>query len=95
MLGWRTISSVPTSRASLWSERARLGGSADAGDPQKATVSVGAVAPVGYFAFLIGPPLIGFLGARIGLLNAFWAVAILVVIAGLCSPAAREPIRRS
>ena len=29
------------------------------------------------------------------LLNAFWVVAILTIIAGLCAPAAREPARRS
>ena len=41
--------------------------------------------------FLIGPPLIGFLGEQIGLLNAFWVVAVLAVLAGLCARAAREP----
>ena len=50
-----------------------------------------AVATIGYFAFLIGPPLIGVLGERVTLLNAFWVVVVLTVVAGLCAPAAREP----
>lgn len=83
----------------LWGLGASLGFpvgmSAAADDPKTATASVAAVATIGYFAFLIGPPLIGFLGEQIGLLNAFWVVAILTIIAGLCAPAAREPARRS
>lgn len=83
----------------LWGLGASLGFpvgmSAAADDPKTATASVAAVATIGYFAFLIGPPLIGFLGEQIGLLNAFWVVAILAVIAGLCAPAAREPSRHS
>ena len=72
-----------------------VGMSAAADDPKTATASVAAVATIGYFAFLIGPPLIGFLGQQIGLLNAFWVVAVLAVLAGLCAPAAREPTRHS
>lgn len=83
----------------LWGLGASLGFpvgmSAAADDPKTATASVAAVATIGYFAFLIGPPLIGFLGEQIGLLNAFWVVAVLTIIAGLCAPAAREPARRS
>ena len=79
----------------LWGLGASLGFpvgmSAAADDPKSATASVAAVATIGYFAFLIGPPLIGFLGQHVGLLNAFWVVAVLTVIAGLCAPAAREP----
>lgn len=81
----------------LWGLGASLGFpvgmSAAADDPKTATASVAAVATIGYFAFLIGPPLIGFLGEQIGLLNAFWVVAVLAIIAGLCAPAAREPAR--
>ena len=79
----------------LWGLGASLGFpvgmSAAADDPRTATASVAAVATIGYFAFLIGPPLIGILGQQIGLLNAFWIVGILTVIAGVCAPAAREP----
>ena len=79
----------------LWGLGASLGFpvgmSAAADDPRTATASVAAVATIGYFAFLIGPPLIGLLGERVGLLNAFWVVVVLTVVAGLCAPAAREP----
>jgi predicted MFS family arabinose efflux permease len=79
----------------LWGLGASLGFpvgmSAAADDPRTATASVAAVATIGYFAFLIGPPLIGVLGERVTLLNAFWVVVVLTVVAGLCAPAAREP----
>lgn len=79
----------------LWGLGASLGFpvgmSAAADDPRTATASVAAVATIGYFAFLIGPPLIGLLGEQLGLLNAFWVVGVLAVLAGLCAPAAREP----
>ena len=62
----------------LWGLGASLGFpvgmSAAADDPRTATASVAAVATIGYFAFLIGPPLIGLLGEQVGLLNAFWVV---------------------
>jgi hypothetical protein len=51
---------------------------------------VSAVAMIGYFAFLVGPPVIGLLGEHIGLLNALFVVLGLVVMAGIASPAARE-----
>jgi MFS family permease len=77
----------------LWGLGAALGFpvgmSAAADDPRTATASVAAVATIGYVAFLIGPPLIGLLGQQFGLLRALLAVLVLVVVAGLCSPAAR------
>ena len=80
----------------LWGLGASLGFpvgmSAAADDPRTATASVAAVATIGYFAFLIGPPLIGILGEQVGLLNAFWVVGVLAVVAGICAPAAREPV---
>jgi len=79
----------------LWGLGASLGFpvgmSAAADDPRTATASVAAVATIGYFAFLIGPPLIGLIGEQVGLLNAFWVVVLLTVVAGLCATAAREP----
>jgi cyanate permease len=79
----------------LWGLGASLGFpvgmSAAADDPRTAAASVSAVATVGYAAFLIGPPLIGFVGHEIGVLNALWIVLALIVIATLCIPAAREP----
>ena len=48
------------------------------------------IASVGYLAFLGGPPLIGFLGAHVGVLRALTAVAVLlamaVAIAGNVAP---------
>lgn len=80
----------------LWGLGASLGFpvgmSAAADDPKTAAASVSAVATVGYAAFLIGPPLIGFVGDHIGVLNALWIVLGLIIIATLAIPAAREPV---
>lgn len=67
-----------------------LGMSAAADDPAKAAARVSAVATVAYFAFLVGPPLIGFVGHEIGLLNALFVVVGLIVLSFLATPAARE-----
>ncbi|NHN44344.1 MFS transporter [Chryseoglobus frigidaquae] len=67
-----------------------VGMSAAADDPAKAAARVSAVATVGYFAFLVGPPLIGFLGEAVGLLTAFWIVLVLIGVAFVATPAARE-----
>lgn len=79
----------------LWGLGASLGFpvgmSAAADDPRTAAASVSAVATIGYAAFLIGPPLIGFVGEHIGVLNALWIVLGLIVVATLAIPAAREP----
>jgi MFS family permease len=79
----------------LWGLGASLGFpvgmSAAADDPRTAAASVSAVATIGYAAFLIGPPLIGFVGHQIGVLNALWIVLGLIIVATLCIPAAREP----
>ena len=64
--------------------------SAAADDPVRAAARVSAVATIGYCAFLVGPPLIGFVGEQIGLLNALWIVLGLIVLAALVVPAARE-----
>jgi MFS family permease len=78
----------------LWGLGASLGFpvgmSAAADDPARAAARVSAVATVGYIAFLVGPPLIGFVGDQIGILNALWIVLGLIVIATLAVPAARE-----
>lgn len=71
-----------------------VGMSAAADDPKTAAARVSAVATIGYFAFLVGPPLIGFLGEHVGLLHALLVVLALVALAGLASGAAREPAAR-
>ncbi|GAB3040154.1 MFS transporter [Parafrigoribacterium mesophilum] len=68
-----------------------VGMSAAADDPKTAAARVSAVATIGYCAFLVGPPLIGFLGEHIGLLNGLLVVLVLVALAGAVSHAAREP----
>ncbi|AIG27311.1 MFS transporter [Brevibacillus laterosporus] len=77
----------------LWGLGASLGfpvGLSAAGDePQGAAARVGAVATTGYIAFLVGPPVLGFLGEHFGLLRALIAVFIGIIIAGSLSRAAR------
>ena len=82
----------------LWGLGASLGFpvgmSAAADDPKTAAAGVSAVATIGYAAFLIGPPLIGFVGDQIGVLNALWIVLGLIIVATIAVPAAREPRAR-
>jgi MFS family permease len=66
------------------------GMSAAADDPRTAAARVSAVATIGYCAFLVGPPLIGFLGQHFGLLHALLLVLVLIVVAGVASGAARD-----
>jgi MFS family permease len=68
-----------------------VGMSAAADDPRNAAARVSAVATIGYLAFLVGPPLVGFVGGHIGLLNSLLLVLTLVAVAGFVSPAARKP----
>ena len=50
-------------------------------------------ATVGYIAFLVGPPLLGFLGEHFGLRLAMVVVLVLVAIAIALSPGAKKPAR--
>jgi len=71
--------------AVLWGLGAALGFpvgmSAAADDPARAAARVSVVASVGYTAFLAGPPLIGFLGDRVGVLHALTVTAGLLALA--------------
>jgi MFS family permease len=67
-----------------------VGMSAAADDSRTAAARVSVVATIGYLAFLVGPPSIGILGGSVGLLRALLLVLVLVAVAGLASPAARE-----
>jgi predicted MFS family arabinose efflux permease len=82
----------------LWGLGASLGFpvgmSAAADDPRTATATVGAVATIGYTAFLVGPPLIGLIGEHVGILRALLVVLALIAAAGLASGAARPPLER-
>lgn len=81
----------------LWGIGASLGFpvgmSAAADDPARAAARVSAIAIIGYFAFLVGPPVLGFIGQNLGILNALYVIAALMVVAGLAAPAARERSR--
>ncbi len=77
----------------LWGLGAALGFpvgmSAAADDPARSAARVSVVSTVGYGAFLAGPPLLGWLGDRVGTLDALLAVAALMVPAALTVFAAR------
>lgn len=83
----------------LWGVGASMGfpvgmsAAADVPDRAHAAARVSAVAIIGYCAFLVGPPFIGFLGEHFGLLNALLVILALMVMAGLAAPAARERSR--
>lgn len=82
--------------AALWGLGASLGFpmsmSAAGQDPRRAAARVTVVSTVGYCAFLVGPPVIGFLGHGIGLLLALLPVLALVALSGLLAPAVKERI---
>ena len=67
-----------------------MSAAADVPDRRLAASRVSAVAIIGYCAFLVGPPFIGFLGEHFGLLNALLVLLGLMVLAGIAAPAARE-----
>src|SRR3954469_4697283 len=66
-----------------------VGMSAAADDPARAAARVSVVASIGYCAFLGGPPLIGFLGEHVGVLQALAVVAVLLAVAAVLAPALR------
>jgi MFS family permease len=68
-----------------------MGMSAAADDPQKAAGRVSAVATIGYTAFLVGPPVLGFLGNQFGILHALLLVLVLAALSGFVAFAARKP----
>lgn len=78
----------------LWGLGASLGFpvgmSAAADDPAHAAARVSVVSTLGYAAFLAGPPLLGFLGDRVGTLHSLLVVAVLLVPTLVVVPAARE-----
>ena len=79
----------------LWGLGASLGFpvgmSAASDDPVRAPARVSVVATIGYTAFLGGPPMVGFLGAHVGVLKALLVVSVVLVPAAFAVPAARKP----
>ena len=49
------------------------------------------ISTIGYSAFLAGPPLLGFVGDRVGTLQSLWVVAAVLVPTTLLVSVAREP----
>jgi fucose permease len=86
---------IAVAGAVLWGFGASLGFpigmSAAADDPKTAAARVSAVATIGYFAFLVGPPVIGLLGQYFGVIHGLLVVLVLTAIGALVSGAAREP----
>jgi MFS family permease len=80
----------------LWGLGASLGFpvgmSAASDDPAHAAARVSVVATIGYTAFLGGPPLLGYLGGRFGVLHALLVVSVVLLPSALAVPAAR-PVR--
>ena len=78
----------------MWAIGASLGfpvGLSAAGDdPRVAAPNVSFVAAIGYFRFLGGPPLIGLLSHRFGLLAALTAVLAGLVVSALFVPETRR-----
>jgi MFS family permease len=66
-----------------------LGVSAASDNPVNSAARVSAVATIGYFAFLVGPPVLGYLAEHVTLLQAFLLVFALIVVAGMFSTFAR------
>src|SRR6478735_6199677 len=91
---------VAAAAAVLWGLGASLGfpvalsAAGDTAAPgEDATARVSLAATIGYVAFLVGPPALGFLGDHYGLRHALILVLVLVAAATFLTPAARTPGR--
>jgi predicted MFS family arabinose efflux permease len=68
-----------------------VGMSAAADDPAHAAARVSVVSTIGYGAFLCGPPLLGLLAERVGILHSLLAVLVLLVLSFFLAPYTRKP----
>jgi len=79
--------------ALAWGAGAALGFpvamSAASDDPARSAARVSVVASLGYVAFLAGPPFLGLLGDRLGVVRSLLGVAVAVILSLLCAGAAR------
>jgi cyanate permease len=64
-----------------------VGLSSAADDPAHAATRVSTAASIGYVAFLAGPPAVGFLGDRVGVLHSLWVAAVVLAVAFLLAGA--------
>lgn len=80
---------VAACAVALWGLGASLGfpvAISAAGDStDRPAERVSAVATSGYLAFLVGPPLLGFVGEHLGLQQAMLVVVVLLILAGVCA----------
>lgn len=78
--------------AALWGLGGSLGFpvgvSAAADHPTNAARRVSIVSIFGYTAFLVGPPILGFIGEHLGILDAFYVVAAMLLVSLLVTPRA-------
>jgi MFS family permease len=68
-----------------------VGMSASADDPARAAARMPVVATLGYTAFIAGPPALGLLGDRFGVLHSLLVVGAMAAMVLLALPAVREP----
>ena len=71
-----------------------VGMSASADEPERAAARMSVVATIGYAAFLAGPPVLGLLGDRVGVLHSLTVVGALAILALAVVPAVRRPTSR-
>ena len=64
-----------------------VGLSSAADDPAHAATRVSTAASIGYVAFFAGPPVVGFLGDRVGVLHSLWVAAVVLAVAFLLAGA--------
>lgn len=70
-----------------------VGMSAGADEPERAASRVSVIASLGYCAFFVGPPLVGFLGDHVAVVSALAVVMGLFTLASLISGATRPPVQ--
>ncbi len=68
-----------------------VGMSAAADEPLRAAARVSVVSTIGYTAFIAGPPLLGLLGDRVGVINAMLGVSAAVAVSLLTVGSVRPP----
>src|SRR5699024_11291900 len=79
----------------LWGLGASLGfplalsAAGDSGSNPAARVALSST--IGYLAFLVGPPLLGFLGEAVGLRGALTVPLVVVLLASLLAPSTPPP----
>jgi len=85
--------------AAVWGVGAALGFpvgmSASADDAERAAARMSVVATIGYVAFIAGPPVLGLLGDRVGVLHSLVVVGALALLALAVIPAVRQPATRT